>query len=54
MDPEYEKTTVLTAIQLQSDKFTSQDQKAKHVVKTLEREHGHGWACFVEPVKQFV
>ena len=54
MDEHFEATAVKFSIQLARENFNTQDQKAKYIVKQLEREHGQHWACFVEPVKQFV
>lgn len=34
--------------------FDNQDQKAKFVVKEMERSHGCDWACMVEPIRKFV
>lgn len=35
-------------------RFENQDQKAKYIVKEMERCHGNDWACMVEPIKKFV
>ena len=54
MDPEFEKTLCSIVDLLPSQTLTSQDAKAKFIVKEMERHHSYDWACMVEPVHKFV
>lgn len=42
------------AVQMQMNALGSQEQKAKYVVKELEKRTGQNWACMVEPISKFV
>ena len=42
------------AVQMQLSSPGSQEQKAKYMVKELEKRTQEHWACMVEPISKFV
>ena len=54
MDPHLEDSVKEVILSMYSHNYVTQDQKAKHIVKEMEKRHETDWACMVEPVAKFV
>jgi hypothetical protein len=54
MDPTFERTVLQLAQAAELQELSTQDLKAKFIVKELEKAHKHDWACMCEPVSKFV
>jgi hypothetical protein len=53
-DPIIEQSVRDVALLLIDRNLTDQEEKANFIIKELESRHGQSWACFVEPLKNFV